>query len=374
MVLISPIKVDAKQIIIFSHREYSVIRLWVNRDNILREYLLRNYNVIVNVGWFHKVFEVDAWVDKVFSSPSNILSLKGCKNKVLPVNSRDVLPEEFINNNLENGRDIDVVYICNNSYNKRARDFFDFVKSSQDLNFALMLSYPEGSSDKKFDNALLHELNDYVASKKSNLLFLDGKIVRQRYRFSRQDVANLLSRSKIYLHMCRREGESRSMGEALSQGCYLMAHRDFLGGGNDILSEDVSSRFAQKEDLTLTIKASLNEINSYYNRNKYLEIREYNLELLERVMREMGLSDREIESFLKLDLSMVLPSHNTQYDIDGLNICRFEDFSSLSIFKKFCDGYDFPVSGFSYKTSRMIESFKKIIIKVKSTLAERHAF
>lgn len=331
-------KVSGKNLIIFSHRDYHVIKFWVKFDKKLIECLRRNYSIAVHVGWYHKVFTIPYWVDHVYSSPSNIKSIKGNREKLCSVNSRDVLPKEFVADFdsvcERNEKDIDVVYVCNNQFNKRARELFDIVKARPDLRFALMLSYPEFSDNRLFDAELVSEIKDYCGQNQ-NLSFYDGIIKNGFYRFSRQEVSDLLKRSKIYVHMCRREGESRSMGEAAASGCILLAHDSFLGGGNDILNSMGAFRFSDNNDLEEKIDLALSS-NDDPKRisGKYFLIRERCLSDFKKLLLEYGFLEDEISCFFEHDLSMVLPSHKFCQIPGYVTVDSYGDMRNLATFRE----------------------------------------
>ncbi|WP_157677783.1 glycosyltransferase [Marinobacter sp. es.042] len=183
-----------------------------------------------------------------------------------------------------------------------------------DKKFAFVLSYPDNADPVKFDSRLPAEIRQYQESlgDKSNLDFFDAKHTESGYALSRSDIAGILNQSKIYVHMCRREGESRSLGEALACGCHLALHSDFVGGATDICNKDNSIRFSTSSDLETQIRSVLESgVDSEKNAAEYAEIRSRTLIQLRSLLREYGMDQTEIDELFLQDLSMVLPGHTS---------------------------------------------------------------
>ena len=54
--------------------------------------------------------------------------------------------------------------------------------------------------------------------------------------FTSKELSNFYKSSKIYLHGCENEGESRTIHEALCCGCKILAKYNMRGGGLDNLN------------------------------------------------------------------------------------------------------------------------------------------
>jgi hypothetical protein len=300
-----------KGVILLAHRELLLFRLASISNYLLFNQLVKNYNFVLHIGWYHKKLKPPYWLKYVITSPGNLGAPIGNGVSFENICSRDVLPKTFSLTRKTN-RKYDFVYICNNSKNKRAREYFELAKSMPDRHFAFVLSYPECPDPAKFDIGLPEEIKHYqdLLGTKSNLTFFDAKHSSSGYLLSRSDIADVLNDSKIYIHMCRREGESRSLGEALACGCFLALHVDFVGGAKDLCHAENSVRFTDIEDLREKVEqVVLHGIDYSKNAEEYLTIRANTMDRLSGLLQELGLNSDEISNLFSKDLSMVLPGH-----------------------------------------------------------------
>ena len=64
--------------------------------------------------------------------------------------------------------------------------------------------------------------------------------------FTQKELSILYNNSKIYIHGCEAEGESRTIHEALLCGCLIMAKINMKGGGLDNLTQSNSVLYENK--------------------------------------------------------------------------------------------------------------------------------
>ncbi len=330
-----------KGVILLSHRELSVFRLAKIFSPITFRRLISSYQFILHIGWFHRVFESPEWLSCVMTSPANIGNFDPNGVRFENICSRDVLPEVFcLDDNVE--KQYDCTYICNNSKNKRAREYFELVQSMPNRKFLLILSYPEQPDPVKFDNSLVEEIKTYQRKfgAQSNLTFVDAQQGPQGYLLSREKIAEYLRVSRLYVHLCRREGESRSLGEALACGCFLAIHQDFVGGATDLCSDYNSVSFASRSDLIEKINNVLDRGISYSdNASEYGKIRKKTLLKLRQLLFDLGMTHKEIDSTYSQDLSMLLPGHIKSISAVGHSALN-SDIVDANAFRSFCDFCD----------------------------------
>lgn len=364
-----------KRALFISHRELPLFSLLAAFAPSIHGELMSRYASILHIGWYHSRFSAPDWLDYVITTPGNIGSLALRKSRFVDVCSRDVLPSEF-GISADESRDFDCVYVCNNSKNKRAREFFELSKAMPDLRFLLILSYPIGADPGKFDVELPEEIASYQKAMggNSNLTFIDAVQSSEGYRLSRGEIASYLKRSKIYIHFCRREGESRSLGEAMACGCFLMAHEELVGGGNDILWESNSRRFGTGQQLVDQVRRVLAEgVDHLAQSAQYNKIRQDAVQLMTDLLGDCGLSSNDVDSFFDKDLSMFLPGHvPSQFKKDSGE--RNSDIQNAKDLRSFLEHFDIPYASWKLVPFSIALKFRTLFYKFVAKVKSRRVF
>ncbi|HBW97380.1 MAG TPA: hypothetical protein DEF74_03625 [Pseudoalteromonas sp.] len=369
-IILKKSKNNEKGIILVSHRELLLYKFFKYYKGAGYIELKENYYLLLHVGAYFRKFKVPGWVDFVYTTPSNVgLGRVELSKKFINVCSRDVLPKQF--NNKESDREIDCIYIANNSKNKRAREFFELVESAPELKFMLVLSYGLGTDRNKFDLQLVDDILAYQKKlgPKTNLVFIDAKHKPDgTYSINRTDISNYLSMSKVYIHFCRREGESRSIGEALSAGCYVYKHEELIGGANDILHDKNSDSFIDIHELGYKVTKLLSEgfehsdISDHYNM-----VRRKALKLLASNFKSLGMKNYDIEKLVsESDLSMLLPGHiRPNFISKGVNadIVSKDDF--LNFLNEAGINYRYFSIHILWTSIKIVQFFKRLLFKVR---------
>lgn len=365
-----------KGVILLAHREISLFRLASISNRLLFIQLVKKYNFILHVGWYHKKLKPPYWLKYVITSPGNLGTPIGNGVRFENICSRDVLPKTFSLTKKSNSRQYDFVYICNNSRNKRAREYFELVKLMPNRHFALVLSYPERPDPAKFDIGLPEEIKNYqdTLGKKSNLTFFNAKHSDSGYLLSRSEISDVLNNSKIYIHMCRREGESRSLGEALACGCFLALHANFVGGAKDLCHAENSVRFNDIEDLRAKVENVLsNGIDYSTNAEEYSTIRMKTIDRLNGLLQELGLNSDEISNQFSKDLSMVLPGHVQPEFKEGSNSPN-ADVASASDFFHFSELCGLNVSSANRRLLASLVLLRGVVTRAVQYVKSRKVF
>tara|TARA_B100001769_G_scaffold230701_1_gene193069 strand:- start:6955 stop:8043 length:1089 start_codon:yes stop_codon:yes gene_type:complete len=311
---------DTKGILIITHKEISFLSKFLNTIKD-KYYLLIHYGFNVPINNYNFV-------------TYNLLPVSRCiNNKCLPFTSRNFLNcifnnKESINN--VNKKLFEILNKYNIKFNEKYFDYlkndekkFDFIcinRASTDKKTYDLLKYiinytkinPNTKScfiileQNKNDNYYKSVVDLWNNNKVDNILFIDTHVINIEKNYFKGFISEELSyfykSSKVYIHSCEEEGESRTIHEALCSGCKVLAKKNMKGGGLDYLNTNNSLLYNHNNYL-IKMKEIL---DSYENYN-------YDLELFKNLNQEFT-----IDKFINILYSKL------NYD----NIYSYIDFKS----------------------------------------------
>jgi len=331
-------------LLLISHREIDLFK-WLLSLSQTGAFVRKNYKIIVHIGGYIKKFHIPDWCNHVLTSPSNLGLVSGDVSKIIDLCSRDLLPLRDVAE-LEVNRIYDCIYIANNSWLKRGRDYLEFCESHPDLKAAFILTTSNSDDRVKFDVNLAEDCRRFSRKNKSFSFFDATLLPDGAFKYSRAEILSMLSRSRTYLHFCRKEGESRSMGEAMLSGCIVYHHDDLIGGAKDLNLIFELRKFNNMEILyheLIELRKSNTEVHikianlfKDYTSQKFLQFHE--------LLRYYSLDNNEIDRLLKVDLSMLLPGHVHQNFIKisrekNSDVKCYDDLASFLEFIGFRGGF-----------------------------------
>ena len=242
------------------------------------------YYIIVHNGSVHKPLNYN-FITFHLSTETNCIY-----DNCLPFTSRNFL------DNIYNNNEDDLIHIkfknilekynlkFNYNLNKQNK-IFDFIcvnrSASIKLTYDLLkyiINYLKINNKTCCFIIIEHDINNpyyleimeyYNKNKIDNLLFINGihlnKIKNSLWTgLLREELAILYKLSKIYMHCCEAEGESRTINEALARGCMILAKNNMTGGGLDYLNESNSSLYNKNNYIN-----KMNEILIKYEKYNY---------------------------------------------------------------------------------------------------------
>lgn len=307
---------EKKGVIIITHKEVGFI------DNFIKH--LKNYIVLMHIGFNTRIPE------RNYISLYLIADSRCNKKNYIPFTSRN-----FLSKNLVNKRE-NTIEDCNElfkKYNLPVIDFkFDFIyvgrcvdikKTTDILNFC-----DKSPNYRCLFVILKHKSNDYYNKfikkvkqiKNKNIYVLDTHRIPTENKiflgFTQKELSILYNNSKVYIHGCDSEGESRTIQEALICGCIIMAKINMKGGGLDYLNQSNSVLYKDKNALE-KMKEALKKYESYsYDIEIEKKLNEkYTCEKFCKLIYERYFTDKMTfeEFFSKCNienLAFSLPAHN----------------------------------------------------------------
>ena len=165
-------------------------------------------------------------------------------------------------------------------------------------------------------------VNLWNNNKIDNILFIDTHVITIEKNYFKGFIAEELSyfykSSKIYMHSCEEEGESRTIHEALCCGCKVLAKKNMKGGGLDYLNTNNSLLYNHNNYL-IKMKEIL---DSYENYNYDLELfknlnEEFTIDKFVNILYNK-LNYNNIYSYL--DFKSKLNTNNLAFSLPGHNL------------------------------------------------------
>jgi hypothetical protein len=264
-----------KGIIIATHKEMNYgFNIGFMKKNSIRYHVLIHNGSVNNCKYYN------------FLSYNLISDSRCLNNKCLPFTSRNFLNSNF-NTNFDikevNSNIIEILKYNEIDFNiKLDEKNFDFicvnVFGDHKKTYELLLyflnyikKYPEARAC--FIGHYFYN-NDYYkkviklwnTNKNNNICFIDTRIADKKnnnkiyHGLTSEQLSNFYKSSKIYIHGCELEGESRTIHEALCCGCKILAKENMKGGGLDHLNKTNSELYNNN---TCLIK--MHKILSSYN-------------------------------------------------------------------------------------------------------------
>lgn len=220
----------------------------------------------------------------------NMMSDSRCIQKnYIPFTSRNFLSKNFNNNSniTETNENIKFILQKNNIIFPIKVDIknFNFIINTRAVKFKkafelleYSLQYLDKNENDKICFILLEQdvnnndykkiINHWNKNKHKNICFIDTHFINSNntcYKgLTSEELCNFYKSSKIYIHGCESEGESRTIHEALCCGCMILAKENMKGGGLDHLNNQNSILYNHKN-----IIEKMMYINNAYNKYTY---------------------------------------------------------------------------------------------------------
>lgn len=247
-----------KGIIIATHKE---MNYRININFLIK--ISSRYHILIHNGSVNNCRHYD------FISYNLISDSRCLNNKCLPFTSRNFLNSNFnlnydikeVNNNI-----MEILEATNIQYNIKPNEKnFDFIcvnifgdhkKTYELLSYFInyIKKYPETRAcfigQYFYDNDYYKKvIKLWETNKNNNICFIDTHIVNKKknnkiyHGLTSEQLSNFYKSSKIYIHGCELEGESRTIHEALCCGCKILAKENMKGGGLDHLNKKNSELY-----------------------------------------------------------------------------------------------------------------------------------
>ena len=265
-----------KGILIITHKEFSFF--FKHLVNLSKHYYIFVHNGSINGIKEHPLIKY------------NMISDSRCIQKnYIPFTSRNFLSKHFNNNSniKQTNENIKLILQKNNITFPINIDIknFNFIINTRaseiKKTFELLeysLQYLDKNENDKICFILLEQdvnniyykkiINHWNKNKHKNLCFIDTHFISSNNiyfkGFTTEELCNFYKSSKIYMHACENEGESRSIHEALCCGCMILAKENMKGGGLDHLNNQNSILYNHKN-----IMEKMMYINNAYNKYTY---------------------------------------------------------------------------------------------------------
>lgn len=162
----------------------------------------------------------------------------------------DLTTRNFVDASLRLGsaegkeRDIDFLFISNLSSVKNCDLWIRSLDSFKELNRSIRtVSIMPISEDEVSEYRLVQECLDRsqnLDNQKDSVLLLKRTSVGSLYPVSSEEIAKLMSRTKVFCHLSSHEGECRVITEALLNGCWVVAWKDLEGAALSAMEESNS--------------------------------------------------------------------------------------------------------------------------------------
>jgi hypothetical protein len=301
----------------------------------------------------------------------NLISDSRCiNNKCLPFTSRNFLNSNF-NTNFDikevNSNIIEILKYNEIDFNiKLDEKNFDFicvnVFADHKKSYELLLyfinyikKYPQARAcfigQYFYDNNYYKKvIKLWESNKNNNICFIDTRIAHEKNNnkiyngLTSEQLSNFYKSSKIYMHGCESEGESRTIHEALSCGCKILAKENMKGGGLDHLNKTNSELYNNNTCLIKMNKILLSynmykpdldflkKFDEKYSSDKLTKILFNNLNYSSILTYDTFQKNCDVEN-----LMFALPAHlkTVPWYIKGKPATDIREMKQLDILKKF---------------------------------------
>tara|TARA_Y100000389_G_scaffold77600_2_gene74387 strand:- start:3853 stop:4920 length:1068 start_codon:yes stop_codon:yes gene_type:complete len=315
-----------KGIIVITHKEISFL------DKFL-ENISEHYNILIHYG-----FDVPI-VEKSYISYNLVVNSKCTKSNRIPYVSRHFLPlcfntdyclsdvnqkiKKILNdNNIKfkiniDEKNFDFIIVTRAVEMKNSLDLLTYVTKMNNSNNNLKFCYILLEQDTKRD--YYKKIIQYWDKNKfDNLCFIDTHFAKHKNVYfkglSSEDVSLFYKTSKIYMHACEKEGGSKTIHEALCCGCKILAKKNMIGGGLDLLNNENSLLYNRSNvyDKMSSILLSydnykidknlIEQLNETYTVDKFLKLLHTNL--------NYNIDFNEFKNLANVNrMSIALPGH-----------------------------------------------------------------
>tara|TARA_B100000530_G_scaffold334617_1_gene284821 strand:- start:293 stop:1387 length:1095 start_codon:yes stop_codon:yes gene_type:complete len=321
-----------KGILIITHKELNYNELLIYLNTIRS-----NYYILVHNGSINKPQCIPLITFNLTTETNNI------NNNCLSFTSRNFLDNIFNNshdtliyNKFEN-----ILQKYNLTFNfdiNTDKKIFDFICVNRSAPIKLTLEllknviYFIKNTNKtacfiiiedNINNPYYLKIIDYYQNNKTNnLLFINGINLNNFNNsiwtgLTRNELAELYKLSKIYMHSCEAEGESRTIHEALACGCMVLAKKNMRGGGLDYLNNynsvlyDNSDFFEKMYEITIKYNHYKYDYNLFKKINITYSSNIFKKKLYDKLYKSTNLSYEEFEQNCNIENMMdKLPAHD----------------------------------------------------------------
>ena len=246
---------NSKGIVIITHKEIARYNPIFDKIIKLLSELQHQYFIIYHNGF--SIIPSDMTIIDLYMTtiPSSF------NKKCIPFTSRNFLDKIF-KNNIENiyerfNRMLETHHISFKKVERNNQKIFDFICVNRSVEFKKTLDLLKYSIEyikntnknvcfvvieNNEKNPYYNEIIKYYEQNKlDNLLFINGlniqKVKNSIWKgLTREELSTVYNLSKVYMHGCEEEGESRTIHEALCCGCMVLAKENMKGGGLDYLN------------------------------------------------------------------------------------------------------------------------------------------
>ena len=275
-----------KGILILTHKELPFFLQHLSKLST-NYYLFVHYGFLVNIN-NHPLITYNMMPDS-----------RCIQNNYIPFTSRNFLSKHFNNNSniKQTNENIKLILQKNNIIFPIKVDIknFNFIINTRAAEFKkafelleYSLQYLDKNENDKICFILLEQdvnnndykkiINHWNKNKHKNICFIDTHFINSNntcYKgFTNEELSNFYKSSKIYMHACESEGESRTIHEALCCGCMVLAKENMKGGGLDHLNNKNSILYNHTNVIEKMIYISNNHKNYIYNTDIFKKLNE----------------------------------------------------------------------------------------------------
>ena len=210
---------DKKGILVITHKEYNTL------NHFLHE-MSHTYYILLHVG-----FNVNILIDKYIQF--YLLPDSRCSNKNhIPYTTRSFTPSVFLEKSSNKNRQYDFIYVgrC-----VEIKNTINVLKAFNNTNKkCIMIILDQNNKDPYY-----RKFKSMIPS--PNVTIIDTHNLDSSGPFrgmTHDQLSDYYTNSKVYVHACANEGESRSIHEAFCSGCVIMSLKNMKGGGNDFYNSN----------------------------------------------------------------------------------------------------------------------------------------
>jgi len=209
---------DKKGILVITHKEYPALMEHLPTLAVF-------FHIILHIGGCVPMPQRHPCIAYTLLPDSRCID-----GKCIPYTTRAFTPKVFLQQP-GNKRDIDILYISRAMPLKITHQMLDMLNKTN-LKCTMVIL-----KQKATDPYYLEFKKKFVAP---NVTIVDTHDIDDRdYKgLSHAELSEYYKRSKIYIHSCPAEGESRTIHEAFCSGCVIMSFGHMIGGGNDFQNDD----------------------------------------------------------------------------------------------------------------------------------------
>ena len=242
----------SKGIIVFTHKERDFLES--NISVLERAFLELKKTYVIGMHWGHFSRGVGdiPFVDFHLTGKGTVIFNKDTKAVVIPLSSRNFIPDCFYNKYLN--KCWDVINISRPLILKNLDQFFQVVKKiyKKDGLIKVLLICPCPYEIKTSEGWYEEIYEDYLKifsmeeRKYFTLLMLRGD--GYPFPLAPQMIADFYNLSKVFAMFSDKEGESRVIAEALLCGLPVIVKKELQGGGRDYLTSENSHQFSSLDE------------------------------------------------------------------------------------------------------------------------------